>query len=201
MAAGHGLAVGHLLVVRGRRLRIVGLTSKTASWMTPLVFVTRAEAAQMQGAPSAATFVLVRGDGQDAAPLAARLQQRYPQLNVMTRGELVANDRALMSRTFNAPLLVMVLIALAVGALVIAITTYGFVAERRLEFGSLKAIGARNGRLYRVVTGQALAIAAFALVAGIALDRGPRRRSRACGRSSCSSRCRRTTRSSWRPPC
>jgi putative ABC transport system permease protein len=65
-----------------------------------------------------------------------------------------------------------VLIALAVGALVIAITTYGFVAERRREFGSLKAIGARNGRLYRVVSAQALAIAATALVAGVVLERG-----------------------------
>lgn len=74
-----------------------------------------------------------------------------------------------MSRSFNAPLLVMVLISLAIGALVIAITTYGFVAERRRELGSLKAIGARNGRLYRVVSAQALAIATLALVAGVAL--------------------------------
>ena len=66
----------------------------------------------------------------------------------------------------------MVLIALAIGALVIAITTYGFVAERRREFGSLKAIGARNGRLYRVVSAQALAIAALALLAGVALGQG-----------------------------
>ena len=95
-----------------------------------------------------------------------------PRLNVMTGAELAANDRALMSRSFNAPLLVMVLIALAIGALVIAITTYGFVAERRREFGSLKAIGARNGRLYRVVSAQALAIAALALAAGVALGQG-----------------------------
>ncbi|HEX6023823.1 MAG TPA: ABC transporter permease [Solirubrobacter sp.] len=172
MARGHGLAAGDSLVVRGRRLRIVGLTDRTASWMTPLVFVTRAEAATMQEAPDAVNFVLVRGDGRDAGELVAQLRRLYPGLNVMTREELVANDRALMSRTFNAPLLVMVLIALAIGALVIAITTYGFVAERRREFGSLKAIGARNGRLYRVVSGQALAIAAVALVAGIALGQG-----------------------------
>jgi putative ABC transport system permease protein len=172
MAEGHGLTTGDSLVVRGRTLRIVGLTDKTASWMTPLVFVTRAEAAGMQGVPTSATFVLVRGDRDDVGQLAARLAQRFPQLNVMTRDELVTNDRALMSRTFNAPLLVMVLIALAVGALVIAITTFGFVAERRREFGSLKAIGARNGFLYRVVSAQALAIAAAALIAGIALGQG-----------------------------
>jgi putative ABC transport system permease protein len=172
MAKAHGLDPGDTLMLRGRRLRVVGLTDKTASWMTPLVFVTRLEAATMQGAPESAGFVLVRGDGQPADRLAAALQKRLPRLNVMTRAELVANDRALMSRSFNAPLLVMVLIALVIGALVIAITTYGFVAERRREFGSLKAIGARNGRLYRVVSGQALAIAALALAAGVALGQG-----------------------------
>ena len=172
MAKAHGLEPGDTVMLRGRRLRVVGLTDKTASWMTPLVFVTRRDAAAMQGAPESVGFVLVRGDGRSTDRLAAGLQKRFPQLNVMTRAELAANDRALMSRSFNAPLLVMVLIALAIGALVIAITTYGFVSERRREFGSLKAIGARNGRLYRVVSGQALAIAALALAAGVALGQG-----------------------------
>jgi putative ABC transport system permease protein len=63
----------------------------------------------------------------------------------------------------------MVLIALGVGALVIGLTTYGFVSDRRREFGSLKTIGARNGRLYRLVAGQAVAIAAAGLVGGVLL--------------------------------
>jgi ABC-type antimicrobial peptide transport system permease subunit len=117
----------------------------------------------------------------------------------MTRAELVTNDRALMARAFNAPLLVMVLIALAIGALVIAITTYGLVAERRREFGSLKAIGARNGRLYRVVSAQALAIAVLALAAGVALGQGAAAAIERFGRNFCSSRFPRTTRSCSRP--
>ena len=172
MAEAHGLGRGDAVEVRGRRLKVVGLTDKTASWMTPIVFVTRREAAAMQGTAESASFVLVRGDGPEPQTLAERLQQRFPRLNVMTRAELAANDRDLMSRSFNSPLLVMVLIALAIGALVIAITTYGFVAERRREFGSLKAIGATNGRLYRVVSVQALAIATTALAAGVLLQQG-----------------------------
>jgi ABC-type antimicrobial peptide transport system permease subunit len=117
----------------------------------------------------------------------------------MTRAELVTNDRALMARAFNAPLLVMVLIALAIGALVIAVTTYGLVAERRREFGSLKAIGARNGRLYRVVSAQALAIAVLALAAGVALGQGAAAAIERFGRNFCSSRFPRTTRSCSRP--
>ena len=172
MAGAHGLDPGDTVVVRGRRLRVVGLTSNTASWMTPMVFTTRQQAAEMQAAPDAASFVLLRSDGVGAGRLAEAVRERLPDLNVMTGAELAANDRELIGRTFNGPLMVMVLIALAVGAIVIAITTYGFVAERRREFGSLKAIGARNGRLYRLVAFQAMTIAGLALVAGIALQQG-----------------------------
>jgi putative ABC transport system permease protein len=164
-----------MVTVRATDLRIVGLTDKTASWMTPIVFTTRAEAAAMQEAPDSASFILLRTDGTPPDDLAETLQQRYPQLNVMTRGELSANDRELIGRSFNAPLMVMVLTALGIGAVVIAITTYGFVAERRREFGALKAIGASNRRLYRVVSVQALVIAAVALVAGIGLQQGTAR--------------------------
>jgi putative ABC transport system permease protein len=172
MAGAHELEPGDTVTVRGRHLRVVGLTDKTASWMTPLTFVTRREAAAMAGEPRLTSFVLLRGDGRPTVRLVEALKARFPTLNVMTRGELAANDRDLMARSFNSPLLVMVLIALGVGALVIAITTYGFVSERRREFGSLKAIGARNGRLYRVVSVQALAIATIALAAGVAMEQG-----------------------------
>jgi putative ABC transport system permease protein len=167
MADAHGLSVRDTVHVRGRPLRVVGLTDETAAWMTPLIFVTRQTANALEGRGDSARFVLVRG--ADPESLAARIGRRFPQLNVMTKDQIRANDRELLSRAFNSPLLVMVLIALGVGALVIGLTTYGFVSDRRREFGSLKAIGERNGRLYRLVTGQAIAIAAVGLVAGVVL--------------------------------
>ena len=175
LADAHGLSPGDMVTVRGHELEVVGLTDRTASWMTPIVFTTRAEAAAMQDTPQSASFILARPDGLSAEALADELAGRYPHLNVMTREELAGNDRELVGRTFNAPLMVMVLTALGVGAVVIAITTYGFVSERRREFGALKAIGASNGRLYRVVSIQAIAIAAVALVAGVALQLGAAR--------------------------
>lgn len=167
MADTHGLDVGDSVRVRGQPLRVVGLTDGTAAWMTPLIFVTRETANALERLGDSARFVLVRGTDHEA--LAARIARRFPNLNVMTREELRANDRELLSRSFNSPLLVMVLIALGVGALVIGLTTYGFVSDRRREFGSLKAIGARNSRLYGLVTGQAVAIATAGLAAGVVL--------------------------------
>lgn len=167
MAEAHGLEIGDTVHVRDRPLQVVGLTGETAAWMTPLIFVTRGTANTLEGRGDTARFVLVRGAAPES--LAARIARRFPRLSVMTKEQIRKNDRQLLSRSFNSPLLVMVLIALGVGALVIGLTTYGFVSDRRREFGSLKAIGERNGRLYRLVTGQAIAIATAGLVAGVVL--------------------------------
>lgn len=169
LAGGNAIEVGDVLPVRGRSLRVVGLTDGTTSWMASLLFATRAQANALQRRGDVATSVLVRSR---LAPgeLRARLARALPALGVFTRSELAARDRALIADTFSAPLLVMVLVAFGVGALVIGLTVYGFVSERRREFGMLKAIGARNARLYRVVAAQALVIAAIGLALGVALQ-------------------------------
>lgn len=166
----HGIGVGDRLGVRGRPLRVVGLTDRTSAWMAPLLFTTRAEANAANRRGDVASYVVVRGPGSPSA-LAATLRSRLPGLEVLTRDQLAANDRQLMSGPFNAPLLVMVLVALGVGALVIGLSVYGFVSERRRELGMLKAIGGSARRLYASVGAQALTIAGAGLAAGLALQR------------------------------
>ena len=169
-AGTHGLGVGDRLAVRGRPLRVVGLTDGTAAWMTPLLFTTRAESNVANARGDVASFVVVLGAGSPAA-LAATLRSRLGGFAVLTRDQLAANDRELMSGPFGAPLLIMVLVALGVGALVIGLSVYGFVSEHRREFGMLKAIGGSSRRLYGAVASQGLAIAGAGLAAGLVLQR------------------------------
>ncbi len=171
MSDQHDLGIGDHLELAGRSLRIVGLTDQTASWMAPIVFTTRETAAAAWGRPGAATFFLVRSNGIAPEVLRRRLVRAFPRLSVLTREQIASNDRVLMASSFDSTLLVMVLTALGVGAVVIGITVYGFVSERRREFGTLKAMGARNLRLYRLVSLQALAIALAGLAGGIVVQR------------------------------
>ena len=169
-AARHGLHIGDRVPVRGVPLRIVGITDKTSAWMTPLLFVTRAESNRLSGRGDVASYVLVRGPGSPDA-LVAKVRARFPALTVMTRDQVAAHDQELMTRPFSAPLLVMVAVALGVGALVIGLSVYGFVTERRREFGTLKALGGPARRLYASVAAQALAIAAAGVAGGLVLQR------------------------------
>lgn len=59
--------------------------------------------------------------------------------------------------------------AFLVGLAVVAVTVYTATLARRAEYGTLKAVGAGNGRLYGLVVVQTLGSVAIALVAGVLL--------------------------------
>ena len=169
-AATHGLVLGDRLAIRGRPLRVVALTDRTTAWMAPLLFATRAQTNAASRRGDVASYIVVRGPGSPQA-LADKLRPRLRGFAVLTRDQIAGNDRELMSGPFRAPLLVMVLVALGVGALVIGLSVYGFVTERRREFGMLKAIGGSAGRLYGSVAATALTIGGCGLAAGVMLQR------------------------------
>jgi len=59
------------------------------------------------------------------------------------------------------------LIGLLIGLAVMALTVYTATLARRAEYGVLKALGARNGQLYRAVLAQALLSVAIGLGVGV----------------------------------
>lgn len=167
LAAAHGMRVGDTIAIRDLHLRIVGLTDQTASWMTPLLFVTRQTANLLERQGDIATFFLLRTAKGSGAEVARAVSRRFPGLRVVTRAQIAAQSRALLTKAFSSTLATMVLIALGVGTLVIGLSTYSFVSERRREYGALKAIGARPASLYRLVSVQALAIALGGMLSGL----------------------------------
>ena len=177
IASEHGLRVGSTLSYRGARLRVVGLSSGTSGFMTPLAFTTRQTENALRRQPGAANFFLVRPDpGVTPEALAALINRRVPGVSALTRSEVVANDRSLFSAVFNKILLPMVVIAFAVAILVIGLAVYSSTAERSREYATLKALGLRRWALFRLVGVQAAALAfagaALGTLLGIAAARG-----------------------------
>jgi putative ABC transport system permease protein len=78
---------------------------------------------------------------------------------------MAANDLKLFARVFSAPLKLMVSVAFLVGTMFVGLIIYTATVERQREYGVLKAVGAQNGFLYRLVATQAL----FAAMTGSAL--------------------------------
>jgi putative ABC transport system permease protein len=120
-------------------------------------------------APGAASLVLVTpAVGTKPAELVASLQT-LSGANVLLKSQVMANDQQIIAGIFDQVILLMVAAAFVVGTLVIGMVIYTATTERRGEYGILKAIGARNGVLYRVVATQALVAAGVGALLGVTL--------------------------------
>ena len=164
LARRHGLDIDDELVVGGRKFRIVGL-AKASAVMTGFVFMSHDATDALFRAPGTTSFVLVGTARPDA--VADRL--RADGLSVLTRQQIAANDRTLYVGIFGSPLRLMVGVAFVVGALVVALTVYASVSERRREYGIVKAIGASGWTITGIVLRQTLVLSAIGLFVGGAL--------------------------------
>jgi putative ABC transport system permease protein len=160
MAERHGLAPGDPLDIMGRRFTVVGTTADM--FMASFAFMTHAATDDLLQAPSTTSFVLV-GTG---SPDAVRERLERAGVAVLDTDELARNDLALLTRAYEVPLAVMRGVAFAAGALVIALTAYTAIAERRREYGIVKAIGARRRHLISLAVRQTMMVATVGLVAG-----------------------------------
>jgi putative ABC transport system permease protein len=155
-----------------RDFAVVGLSDGTASWMTSFVFVRKTALEVLLRAPGATSFLLVTPSvrvGDDE--LRKRLSD-LSSIEVTPKSTVMANDLSLYGGVFSGPIRLMVAIAFLVGTLVVGLVIYTATIERQREYGVLKAIGARNGLLYRTVTIQALIASGVGALIGVGLAFG-----------------------------
>ena len=167
LAGKHGFSVGDSFEIGGHQLKVVGLSNETSSFSGSFVFASKAFVESFALAPGAASFVLVTPEpGTKPAQLVASLQS-LPGTNVLLKSQVIANDKQIVAGIFDQVIFLMVAAAFIVGALVVGLVIYSATIERRGEYGILKAIGARNSALYRVVVYQAVVAASLGVLLGV----------------------------------
>lgn len=143
----HDLAVGDQIEMLGRELEVVGTTDGTTFWIGTYAFMTKEALEALTRSPEATSFLFVSlAEGISVDQMRVELRQ-LDGVNVLTKPEIVDNQRRVIGRIYDAPLGLMVGIAFAVGVLVVGLVIYAATVERRREYGVLKAIGGSNGVL------------------------------------------------------
>jgi putative ABC transport system permease protein len=170
LADRHGIEVGDRIDVMGTSLRVVGLSFDTAGFMTSYVFVTHAATDKLFGAPGTTSYILVG----TAEPAAVKTRLTDAGFNTLTADQIAANAEDLASGIFSGPFRLMVVVAFAAGTLIVALTAYTAIIERRREYGIVRALGARGIRLVAIAIGQSLALALLGLLMGGLLYLGGR---------------------------
>jgi putative ABC transport system permease protein len=165
--------LGETVEINGFRAKVVGLTRGVRSFTTtPFVFTSFENALNYTNSrPDETTYILVsRESGVDAAALKTRIAARVPSVDVYTTREFSTKTRIYWLFTTGAgiALLVAAVLGLIVGTVIVGQTIYATTVDHLRDFGVLKAIGASDRYVYRVIIEQAVVSAVIGYAAGMA---------------------------------
>ena len=166
LAAQHDIALGDTVTIVDRSFDVVGVSDGTRSWMLAFVFVTLDAAQTSMRTPGTASYVLVRTGAP--GPVADGIE-RATGLTVLPTALVRGNDRALIARSIEGPLNLMIALAFLAGTLIVGLTAYAHVVERFREYGVLRALGVSGRRLFAIVFGQTAAVVGAGIVVSLPL--------------------------------
>jgi len=164
-----GATLGDRVTVLGGEATIVGLSEGTASLVNSVAFVSFDDFQAMRAGAPVVSFVLVRtAEGASADGVAAEIERRVGGVTAQSRDAFAAGERRLVTDMSAEIISIMNVIGFVVGLAIVALTVYIATLARRREYGVLKAFGARNRVLYRIVLAQAALSVALGFVIGLA---------------------------------
>lgn len=167
--------LGQVIELNGRRARVVGFTRGVRIFTSqPAVFTSfKNGLSYLNMNEDQSYYIVVRAEpGVDLQTLKSRITERLADVEVLTRDELVYRQGMYWIFGTGAGITVLVAAALAliVGVVIVAQTIYAATVDHIREYGTLKAMGATNGYLYRIIITQAVLSGLIAYVIGIAVS-------------------------------
>ena len=162
------VGVGDEVSILGRSFKIIGLSRGTANLVSSVAFIRLGDFAALRGGPEIVSFLLVRVKPDETPEAVAdRIQTEVGNVTALPREAFAREERQVIRDMSTDVLAIMNLVGFLIGLAVMALTVYTATLARRAEYGVLKAIGARNGRLYHTVAWQALLSVAMGFSAGL----------------------------------
>ena len=161
-----GLKVGESIRMYERDFPIVGTYEPAAGARIKIPLATMQE--QLGGEGKATAFLVKIAEGQDERTVAERLNQRFPDNQVLLTSEL----EELYMQGFpalNVFLNVFIGVAAVISALVILLTMYTTVTERTRQIGIMKSLGMSNGGIAWTIAQEAILLSFFGVVMGVVL--------------------------------
>ncbi|HLH10009.1 MAG TPA: ABC transporter permease [Terriglobales bacterium] len=146
--------------INGKRARVVGFTRGIRAFTTsPYVFTTFKRAQQYANIPDDQTvYILVKlAPGANLEQVRREILDHVKDVQVVTNHEFSRMTQVYWMFTTGAGVAVLLaaVLGLVVGFVVVAQTIYATTMDHLREFGTLKAMGAPNSYVYRVIIKQA----------------------------------------------
>jgi putative ABC transport system permease protein len=164
------VGVGDTLDVLGRSF-VVERIEPGGNPVFEIAFMNGEDARDLLALPGYVSFFLLSTDpGTDGERVARDAVAAVPGSESHTAADFAAATRNLVEQGFLPVVGALVGIGFAIGGAVIALTIYTATIERARDFGVLKAIGADDRFVYRIVVEQSLGVGVVGAALGIALS-------------------------------
>ncbi|OEJ25301.1 hypothetical protein AR457_13340 [Streptomyces agglomeratus] len=170
------LRTGGSVTVSGTKYKVVGIATADSGAAAANVYIPLKQAQTLAGAKNKVTTVYVRAaDSQRIDGVKSAVLKNIPGTTVTTSADLADTVSGSLSTASGLAAGVgkwLSVVVLAAAFLVAGLLTSSAVSRRVQEFGTLKALGWKSGRVTRQVVGEALANGLLGGALGIAVGVG-----------------------------
>jgi putative ABC transport system permease protein len=167
-ASGRHLRVGEPITLMNHEFNLSGIVvhGKAARFFVPLK-----TAQEIAGAENRVSMIYIRSKG-DTEALRSELVKRFPTYRIRSTAEymslMTSNSLPELTPFINS----FVGLGVVVSFLVVLLTMYTLVLERRREIGVLKAIGSSRIEICALILGEALFLVVLGAILGLASTYG-----------------------------
>jgi putative ABC transport system permease protein len=171
--AAHGLKVGSAVTIAGARFTVIGIVRQAPGSNAPDLYIPMARAQALSKNPGEVNVVYVQAaSAADVGTVSGEISRLLPSATVTNSASLASGitgslkSTAQLAKSLGTWLAVLALLA---AVAVASLLTLAAVGRRVREFGTLKALGWRSGRIAVQVMGETIAMGIAGAAAGVAL--------------------------------
>ena len=166
VAQRHELEIGSpLRLSQEQQVRVAGILAESNGLGDSLIFVPIDIVQSALGTQNATLVMLQLEPGADPEVVAERIEAEIPEVQAQTSGDLLFYAGNIL-QIVNIVQFGISFVALVVGGLLVANTVLMNVYERFAEFGIMRAMGAKQGFVFRLVLLESLMLAVVGGVFG-----------------------------------
>ncbi|MBZ5542982.1 MAG: ABC transporter permease [Acidobacteriia bacterium] len=153
--------IGGETEINNHRVRVVGITRGAKSFIqSPYIFTSFKNALNLSYVSKGNTvYILVKvAPGASVEAVKQRLKETVKDVDVYTSREFSKKTRDywMINTGTGVALLSIALMGVVIGTVIVANTIYTSTTEHLKEYGTLKAVGASNWHLYKIILEQAV---------------------------------------------
>ncbi len=169
LAAMNKLDIGDTVEIANEEFTISGISLESNVLVFQYIFMNIEDATRIFQREDAINYYLLKVEEGKIDDVRQNSSGVVPGSIVKSKEDIARSNAEVIRNSFLSVIIILAFVGLLVGITIIGITIYSSISDRVREYGVLKAIGVRNGKLYRIILEQSFISSILGFLGGVAL--------------------------------